>query len=352
MKLKLIALLLILSAFALSAYASDEVNFTGGSYADVLAKAKAENKIVMIDFYTDWCKWCVELDKKVYTNPEVAGFANTYQINWKIDAEKGEGVELAKKYNVSGYPTIVFVDGSGEEIDRIIGYLPAKDFLVLMREFAAGKTVTSLKKSLESNPDDVEANFRLGKRSLDLGITDEAKKCFERVVALDPGNKKGFTDDAELYLAQMSGKSENIDAFIKKYPDSDITKQANLYMAEIAMGNNDYAGADEYYKNLISKYGKSDEEVSFSYGQYLITKMYALTKKADATEADYKKGIDIANECFDYVKGSINESSCYFYMSEFYFKLGDKKSANENIDKALQIHDKKAFRDQKEKINK
>jgi thioredoxin-related protein/predicted negative regulator of RcsB-dependent stress response len=352
MKLKLIALLLILSAFALKAYASDEVNFTGGSYADVLAKAKAENKTVMIDFFTDWCKWCVELDKKVYTNPEVAGFANTYQINWKIDAEKGEGVDLAKKYNVSGYPTIVFVDANGDEVDRIIGYLPAKDFLALMKEFAEGKTVTSLKKGLESNPNDIEANLRLGKRSLELGNIDDAKKYLGKVTELDPKNEKGFTDDAEIYIAQISNNIENIAAVIKKYPESNLAKQANLFLAEISMENNDYAKADEYYKNLISKYGKTDEDVSFSYGQYLITKMYALTKKADAKETDYKNGIVIANECLDYVKGSINESSCYFYMSEFYLKLGDKKSANENIDKALQIHDKKAFRDQKEKINK
>jgi thioredoxin-related protein len=352
MKIKLIALIFVLSVFAPASYASDEVNFATGSYADVLARAKAENKIVMIDFYTDWCKWCVELDKKVYTNPEVAGFANTYQINWKIDAEKGEGVDLARKYNVSGYPTIVFVDGNGEEIDRIYGYVPAKDFLVLMKEFAAGKTVTTLKKSLETNPDDVEANFRLGKRSVELGNMDDAKKYLGKVSEIDPKNEKGFTDDAELHLAQISGKIENIDAVIKKFPDTNLLKQAGLYIAEVSMENNDYAKADEYYKNLISKYGKTDEEISFSYGQYLITKMYALTKKAEATETDYKKGIEMANECLDYVKGSINESSCYFYISEFYFKLGDKKSANENIDRALQIHDKKAFRDQKEKINK
>ena len=43
-------------------------------------------------------------------------------ILFQIDCEKGEGVELAKKYKVSGYPTFMMVDSTGEITDRWIGY--------------------------------------------------------------------------------------------------------------------------------------------------------------------------------------------------------------------------------------
>lgn len=142
---------------------AEEINFEKGTFKEVLAKAKSENKILMIDFFTDWCKWCVELDKKVYTDNEVAGFANTKQVNWKIDAEKGEGIDLAKKYAVSGFPTIVFVDGNGDEVDRIVGYIPAKDFLKKIKEFSEGtNTFGAYSKILKSNPDDVKANYFFG----------------------------------------------------------------------------------------------------------------------------------------------------------------------------------------------
>lgn len=351
MKLKslLIIALLLLSAKVFS----NEITFTNGTYAEVLAKAKAENKVIMIDFYTDWCKWCVELDNKVYTNSDVADFANAKQINWKIDAEKGEGVDLAKKFNVSGYPTVIFVDTDGEEIDRIIGYLPAKDFLVAMKDIVNGKNTTkSLQAALISNPEDVEALYRLGKKIFDTGKTDEAAGYFKKAIELDPNNKSGWIDDAELSLAQINNKKEDIEAFVKKYPDSELTKIAIMYLAELALETNDYTAGDNYYKQLISKYGSNDEEINFGYGQYLLTKIYALNKKENKSKDDYKKGIEMANECLNIVKGSVNEASCYFYLSEFYLQTGDKTKANEYIDKALKIHDRKSFRDQKGKINK
>jgi thioredoxin-related protein/uncharacterized protein YdcH (DUF465 family) len=351
MKIKsiILAIVLLVSVKAFS----NEINFVNGTYAEILAKAKAENKVVMIDFFTDWCKWCVELDKKVYTVAEVADFANANQINWKIDAEKGEGIELAKKYKVEGFPTVLYVNSDGEEIDRIVGYFPAKDFLPLMKDYVAGKnTVKSLKLTLSTNPDDVEANFRLGKKAADAGNMVEAKRYFEKVASLDAGNKAGWTDDAELYIAQIKNTPADIEAFINKYPDSDLAKQAYIYLAEVSLEGNDYTKADGYYKKLFEKYGKSDDEISFAYGQYLLTKAYSITKKEKLSIEDNNKGIELSNECLEYVKGGVNEASCNYYLAVFYLNLGDKKKANECIDKAITIFDRKSFREFKEKINK
>ena len=59
----------------------------------------------------------------------VISFALNNLVSFKIDAEKDYGVELVKKYNVSAYPTIIFLDDKGGEIDRIVGYLPPDKFL-------------------------------------------------------------------------------------------------------------------------------------------------------------------------------------------------------------------------------
>lgn len=351
MKTKYIYLIVLIFA-TVNLFAND-IEFTKGTYAEILSKAKSENKVIMIDFYTDWCKWCVELEKKVYTNPEVADFANKYQINWKIDAEKGEGVELAKRYQVSGYPTIVFVDPNGDEIDRIIGYLPVKEFFPAMKDYVNGKnTLKSLQNTLANNPNDLEANLRMGKKLFGNGKTADAKTCFENVIKNDPDNKSGWTDDAELYMAQINGKKEDIDAFVNKYPNSELTKQALIFLAESTMENNDYATGEKYFNDLITKYGKNDEEVSFSYGQFLLSRIYGITKNENISKSDNMKGIELANTCLEYVKGSINEASCYYYLSMLNFNLGNKSAANEYIDKAIGIFDRKSFREFKEKINK
>jgi thioredoxin-related protein/Tfp pilus assembly protein PilF len=352
MKAKIFLVVSLFIALTVKVYAN-EIVFSSGTYAEVLAKAKAENKVLMIDFFTDWCKWCVELDKKVYTNSDVADFANSNQVNWKIDAEKGEGIELAKKFGISGYPTVVFVNGNGEEIDRIVGYFPAKEFLSIMKDYNAGKnTLPSLKKALEINPDDIEANIKMGKKFTDGGDVEKAKPFLEKVVKLDPDNRTGWTDDAELLLAQISNKTEDLEAFVKKYPDSKLLKQAYMSLAEISFGEKKIGKADEYYKILFDKYGKQDEEINFGYGQFLLSKLYFISENKEALQTDWKKGIEIATECLDFVKGGASEGSCYYYMASFYNKLGDKANANECIEKAIKVHDKKAYRELQEKINK
>lgn len=351
MKLRILFIIILLIA-AVKAYPEDIV-FTNGTYAEVLAKAKQENKVLMIDFFTDWCKWCVEIEKKVYTNAEVADFANSFQVNWKIDAEKGEGVNLAKKYNVTGYPTIVFVDGNGDEIDRIIGYLPVKDFLPAMKDIVSGKNTTkTLQAKLKENPNDAEANYRLGKKLLESGNTQEAKECMQRVITADPANNAGWTDNAELIIAQIAGGKEGIIAFISKYPESELRKDALIFLAETTLENNDYETGDKYYKELFEKYGKNDEDINFNYGNFLLSRIYGITKKENITKEDNLKGIEYANNCLEYVKGSINEASCYYYLAVLNFNLGNKVQANEFIDKAISIFNRKSFREFKEKINK
>jgi tetratricopeptide (TPR) repeat protein len=222
-----------------------------------------------------------------------------------------------------------------------------------MKDYVSGKnTLKSLQSTLATNPNDIEANLRMGKKLFESGNNADARKHFENVTKLDSDNKSGWTDDAELYLAQMNGKKEDIDSFIKKYPDSELTKQALLFLAESTMENNDYATGDKYYEELIAKYGKNDEDVSFSYGQFLLSRIYGITKNENISKSDNMKGIELANTCLEYVRGSINEASCYYYLSILNFNLGNKSAANEFIDKAINIFDRKSFREFKEKINK
>jgi len=346
-------ILLLVIVFAINIKAkAEEIKFETGTYKEVLAKAKSENKILMIDFFTDWCKWCVELDKKVYTDKDVADFANTNQINWKIDAEKGEGIGLAKKYAVAGYPTVLFVDGNGDEVDRIVGYIPAKDFLKKIKDFNKGTdTYGAFIKILKKNPDDVKSNYLMGERiMLNEGDNKKADQYFKKVLANDPENKLGFKEGTLLYMAIGSGDLENIKKFIEKFPNSEKCKNAYIALAEKYYQENvDYISAKTYYDKAFGKFGVSDEELNTSYIQYLLTYMNGLSKNDN--DEDWKKGIELSNECAEWAKGSVNEGSAYYLQALFYFNLKDKENANNAIDKALLIRDAKAYKELKEKIN-
>lgn len=124
-------------------------------FADALAKAKAASKPVFVDFSTVWCGWCRRLEQDVYTREDVAKAMEAF-VCLHVDAEKGEGVELAKRYGAHGFPTLVVVDAAGDEVDRIVGYLPPEKFLAEIGRIRSGEgTLPALKAKVDASPDDV-----------------------------------------------------------------------------------------------------------------------------------------------------------------------------------------------------
>ena len=109
--------------------AQESINFDAGDWKAILLKAKEENKLVFIDVYTSWCGPCKKMVAEVFPRKEVADVFNASFINYKIDAEKGEGVQIAKLFNVHAFPTYLFVNGDGELVYRLTGYTEPRPFL-------------------------------------------------------------------------------------------------------------------------------------------------------------------------------------------------------------------------------
>ena len=330
-----------------------EVEFANGSYSEILNKAKQENKIIMIDFVTDWCKWCVETDRKVYTNSDVYAFANENQINWKIDAEKGEGPDLAKKYGVKGFPTIVFTQPDGVEIDRIYGYLPAEQFLVKMKEYHSGvNTYGSLKLAVESNPDDPAANYNYADKIVSNGLEGDPKPFLVKTISVDPSNSAGYTDDAKFLLAYLNEDEKALNDALKEYPTSNKAKDGYMNLANFYAGKPDFKMADEIYKEAFKNFGSNDFDLRQGYGGLLLNEAYSVTKDDKATDAQRQSAISTLERCLTYVEGTVNEASAYYIMSDLYMQMKDYAKAGICIDKSIAIYDKKSYRDQKAKIDK
>jgi thiol:disulfide interchange protein len=96
------------------------------AYEEAMDKAKEKNRPVMIDFYTDWCSWCKQLDRTTYSDPVVVKKAERF-VSLKIDADDKR--PLAARYKVGAFPTILFINPEGIEIHRVVGFRPAEDFL-------------------------------------------------------------------------------------------------------------------------------------------------------------------------------------------------------------------------------
>ena len=97
-----------------------------------LAKAKAENKLVFVDFYTSWCGPCKAMAADVFPQEIVGTFYNKNFINCKVQCDdNGVGVELGKKYQISAYPTLMYLNKDGEMVHSVAGGLSPTDLIEL-----------------------------------------------------------------------------------------------------------------------------------------------------------------------------------------------------------------------------
>ncbi len=93
------------------------IEFKHISFSEALELAKKEDKFIFVDFYTQWCGPCKRLAKGPFMDSVVGNYYNKNFINLKLDAEK-EGLHMAQQYQVSSYPTLMFINGEGEVIYR------------------------------------------------------------------------------------------------------------------------------------------------------------------------------------------------------------------------------------------
>lgn len=117
--------LILCSLLTLTSFAQTEgVNFEHGTLQDALNKAKANKKgpkLVLLDCYTTWCGPCKYMANSVFPTKEAGDYFNKNFVSIKIDMEKGEGPNIAKKYSVSAYPTFLILDAQGNETGRVVG---------------------------------------------------------------------------------------------------------------------------------------------------------------------------------------------------------------------------------------
>jgi thiol:disulfide interchange protein len=88
-----------------------------------LQQAKAQKKLIFLDIYATWCGPCKMLKKNTFSDPKVAAFFNKNFINITVDGEKSVGPDLARKFSIEGYPTLIVADGDGNPVAISVGYI-------------------------------------------------------------------------------------------------------------------------------------------------------------------------------------------------------------------------------------
>lgn len=142
----------------------------------------------------------------------------------------------ASLYHVHYLPTICVLKEDGSEIDRLVGYCRAPEYMQQVEDYLAGRnTLASMLVEEPAKAESADFVYRLGEKLSYHGLFDEGSKRYLRVVSLDPENKTGHVDDALYSLARMSRRAKDFvqartyaQTILDRYSSGDMMKPAFL----------------------------------------------------------------------------------------------------------------------------
>lgn len=104
----------------------------GTNYKQALEQAKKDHKLLLMDFTgSDWCGWCIKLDKEVFSQKAFRDYAAENLVLLKLDFPrrksqsselKKQNSKLADEFQITGYPTVVVLNSDGVKVG-VLGYM-------------------------------------------------------------------------------------------------------------------------------------------------------------------------------------------------------------------------------------
>jgi outer membrane protein assembly factor BamD (BamD/ComL family) len=204
------------------------------------------------------------LEDSTFTSKDVIALSKE-MIFVKAEAKKDTAV--GDQYEIAGFPTVILMKSSGEEIDRIYGYLPPAEFVSTIRSYLQGKEILEdIENRFQADSTDVELTFKLADKYEARRKYDQAALYYQKVVALDPEDKKGKSQDAMMNLAWLEMRRKEylkaVDAFgnfLEKYPESEMIEDAERFIPYSYAKAGDTTKALNLYEKFLKDYPSSED---------------------------------------------------------------------------------------------
>lgn len=259
MKKSLLVGLVMLMLFSSKSMAQG-VEFLDISFEEAIEMAKEEDKLVFVDFYTVWCGPCKKMEKEIFPQAPVGELYNREFINVKLDAER-EGKEAAEKYQVTGYPTMLFINPEGEVIFKETGS-PLMEMVIEMGLKAnmlrtSDMNLVALQKQYPEKKDDELFLKIYFEKMIEYG--QDPQEGIEAWLAIQTEIKENdvemmeFLMKYQLYLL-VDGKAEqiledNYDEFMSiatKYEERTLSRMKNTFVKNTMVKAQKYQNPELY----------------------------------------------------------------------------------------------------------
>ncbi|MFU8860291.1 MAG: thioredoxin family protein [Cyclonatronaceae bacterium] len=117
-----------------NAIAIDRIDFSELDIESLIEQAGEEQKLIFASFYTTWCAPCQMMKLRTYRNRNAGEFFNEHFLSLQINGDKGEGIEIASRYGVKSFPTLVFLKPDGTLFYKTSGFHNAEELLEVAQE--------------------------------------------------------------------------------------------------------------------------------------------------------------------------------------------------------------------------
>lgn len=217
-------------------------------------KSKTENKIIMMDIYTDWCGVCKEMDKTTFKDKNIVDSSTNF-IALKFNPEKmSNGKDILQKYNILGFPTMLFINSDGFVLKRIVGYIEGDELINEMNNMEERNNII---KSVFKDD-----NISLEKLDiyLESGYDNEALDMYDKLIKENkiPEDKKArYMSSIALLLLDNNRHEEGLkyfDEIISKYSNYNEVYIAHYYKAlDMIINNGNTNEGIKYIENLTNQ---------------------------------------------------------------------------------------------------
>jgi tetratricopeptide (TPR) repeat protein len=183
-----------------------------------------------------------------------------------LDAKKDSS--LVSQYGVNAYPTVILFKSTGEEIDRIVGYVPPREFLKTVKSYLRGEgTLTDLENRLRENPSNLSLLYQVGEKYQDRSKYEEALVHYQNIMSLDPENEGGKADEVLYRTAVIRRKQndnqkaiETFEELLRRFPESERQLEAEEYIPYIYAQMGDSAEALRLYEKILVDHPDIEKE--------------------------------------------------------------------------------------------
>ena len=256
--MKRLAFLLLLFALPVFAGTSTPAKVPWFRSIDqAFAESRKTGKPVFVDAFADWCGWCHQLDKDVYSDPRFVKYIDRY-VPLKVDVEdNGEGTHFAGKYGITNLPTLLVLNPAGELTNRIGGFMNTAPLVQDLDD------IQKLVERVQKNPGDITAAYELADEYMTREMNSQAEKLFSRVLASTSASVSQKESSqfsialAQYYLQNYDGALASLEKYEATYKNGQSDEDALLLLSEIHLERNATDKARYYLEEFLKKYPNS-----------------------------------------------------------------------------------------------